>query len=211
MAKPVAGRGKITLPGDSASWKEAGCACVPSVAGRWSGLSLLPLVCGPAAAQARRVLPGAPARRGPGAASLALPHGRSARSLQRLERRGRRRGGGVARRGRGRSAGRVPRGSRPASANARPSAGALAALLTAAAHPALGLRRPVQRLQLVEAAARALGDAGQRRLDQLHRQARPRCAAARRSRAGASRRRRARSRARPGRPPVPAASARACP
>src|SRR6266542_7160079 len=38
----------------------------------------------------------------------------------------------------------------------------------AAADAALGLRRPVERLQLVEAPAGALGDARQRRLDHLH-------------------------------------------
>src|SRR5206468_12855651 len=36
---------------------------------------------------------------------------------------------------------------------------------------ALGLGSPLQRLQLVEAAAGAFGHAGERRLDQLHRQA----------------------------------------
>src|SRR5438874_8321765 len=138
---------------------------------RWGAgvvVPLLPLVRGTAAAQAGRVLPRASAGRRQSAARLALPDRGSARPLQRLERGGRGRGRGLAGRGGGRAAGRLPgraTASPPAAFREAPSPDS-----PLAPCPALRFGAALEGLELVEAAARALCDAGERRLDALHRQ-----------------------------------------
>src|SRR5213593_1798548 len=82
---------------------------------------LLPLVCGTAAPEDRRVLLAASTRRRQSVARDALPHGGSARPLQRLERewRGRRRR--LARRARGRTSCELPAAGQAAGVSARRS------------------------------------------------------------------------------------------